>query len=241
MSLEKQDLSTWEKELEKEARTFVDKEIWELKAKNPMLPENVLRQRLKEQYLKEARMDELNDHIKNAFRIIQEEGGNYLSENEWNDLKNEIEKGFEIIRNLDEEILHEMSFLDMLGLTDKALGAIETIGRKKYQEKDFENGLSIYAFLTTLLQDHADLWYRLGILLQEKGDLERSIVAYDTAFELDGTEDKNVGPIVFSAECLKLLGRKAEANERLEKARELIHSNQSQSKWLESLNALSVC
>lgn len=221
-------------ELQEEAEAFADEKLVEEKLKNQLLPEQAMRERLIVKFKEAHMMTELNEHISNAVNIIWNEGQFYLDAEQWQSLQEEMERAKERVEAIvfDPET---MTFDEYLGLSNEAIELIELIGKSKFNESELASCLSLYAFLSTIKSMEPMLWYRLGIVLQECGDMERAIKAYDMSLEFN---PENIGVYIFSAECCQELGKQGDADIRLEQAEKLIEEQLAGQVWLEPLSIL---
>lgn len=224
----------WLKEIQNAANEYANQFFEEERQKNPYLPEEVIKARLSENFIEACSMSDLNEKISTAIQIIHNEGCNYLDPHSWNNLKKHLDISIERLHvvGFDPE---EMSFQELLGFDDETLSAVETIARKKFQQKKILDSLALYSFLSTVKGDHPVFWLRLGIVLQENNEFEKAIRAYDLCREFD---PQNIGAELYSAECHIALNNKEEASNRATEAFRLINEQLGEERWLAPLKAL---
>lgn len=224
----------FEEELERTANEYADSLLPEEVMTNKLLPEQAIRARLVDEFKTACKMETLNQHLSDAVKIICTEGKEFLDTPDWQELEKEMEQAASKVQEsaFDPET---MDFQEYLGLSNAAIARIEEIARKKYDQPDLQGAVSLYAFLTIIKGTSPVLWYRLGIILQESGDLERALQAYQMTLQLDPS---NIGACLFSAECCQDLGKLDDVEERLSYAEELINVKGEQERWGRSLEAL---
>lgn len=191
------------------------------------------REKYKNEFFEALEMEPLADALNQAVRDLIDEGGNVLDSKEYADLIDEIREA----ANTFDAFIEENSIPEILntatGFSLSALANIELIALDFFHRGQVENSINIYTLLTILDGNHADYWYKLGIGLQEVGNLEKALSAYACCHILD---PRNIGSYVFSAECYLKQDFRDDAKVELDLAEFWMTTEDPEGNWKDVIN-----
>jgi tetratricopeptide (TPR) repeat protein len=125
-----------------------------------------------------------------------------------------------------ENIPTHFSFKKLLGINEDIMNAIYTIGIEKFNEKDFNSSLSLFAFLTALNSANTDYLFRLGICSQKNENFDLALKAYEAALDLD---PELLAAMLFASDCCLAKKDQGQAAYYLKRAKEVAENQPSQS------------
>jgi len=229
--------SEYDQILEKLADQYAEMHCDDAVPGSEIFPPGYKKQRCKQEFKENLRMDELGEHLKVAVALLFNEAMQHLEEEESKILLSELQsakKAF-LELSLGDEI--PKILYPRLGFTKRGINAIDTIARKLYNQKEYAKAVSLNVLLTMLNGADSNYWYNLGICFQEAANYEKAILAYACCNELD---PKNVGASLFSAECNLRINHQAEAKVQFEKAETLVNSLPIKDPWDQLVSSLKV-
>lgn len=202
---------------------------------NPLVPEGVLVEKHKNDFLKATEMKEHRDLMFKASQIIYDEGKQLLSTEQWNILSTELNQAARKLVEIGEDIDFDLSLHSVLGFTPNGIKAIQKVMQTKFEEGKFEESLALNALLTTLCPEIPEYWLFLGISYQELENYQRALMAYAYCHILDV---ENIPAWVFSAECYIHEMLLDDAEIELLEAKRLIKQFHCEEVWKDSISDL---
>lgn len=179
----------------------------------------------------------INQYIETALTIFHDDGKLSLKEEEYNSACQNLAAAREILQNLDINKSIEPHLGKLLEISKETSGAFFKVAASKFKQREFEQSYSLFIFLTLLLPESYDCWYRLGIAAQQAEHYAEALRAYAVAlsFKADLFEAR-----IFSIECSLKLGQQADAEAELKEAQNLIqtHPNPAWTKLFEGAKTL---
>lgn len=198
----------------------------------PGLLSTAQRQERAQYELKEVlQMKELTHQIQEALTVICSEGQNYLSTKDYKKLMAEIRQSADILADLDLTNA-STNFKDVLHFSDAGMDSIANIAVAKFDEGQFSSCLALFTFLTLLMPDNSDYWFRAAIAAQHNLDDDLALKNYDIAIQL---APQLAGAHIFAVQCYLNKGLHAEAVEEFEKAKKIVNESHDAGPWKDLL------
>lgn len=140
------------------------------------------RAKLKAEITEALHFKELSQYVEAALNVLFRDGKKYLTEEQLNALLNTFSHADEHLAKPHE---HIENYQTVFHVSDAEMEAIERIAIENFNQKQFEDSLAIFIFLTTLHPNIAGYWHRAGITAQKAGALDLAIGFYSNSIELE--------------------------------------------------------
>lgn len=203
--------------------------------KNKLVSAEIRRKQLEAELRKELQFSEFEHSMITAVKIIRSEGQNLLTPAEFELVKTSLNTLSQQIQQLDLKNLDSERLNKALVTSPESLASILQIGIAKYNEKQLEESLSIFAFLATIDSQNADYWFRLGSVSEEMERYELAIKAYSAVNDL---APEFVDARIFKAKCYIHNNQHAHALEELPMIKSTLTSTHEEKKWEEYVKTI---
>ncbi|MBS0656448.1 MAG: tetratricopeptide repeat protein [Verrucomicrobia bacterium] len=211
---------------------YVDAALEETE-QNALIPRQVQRAKMKEELKAAAEIPELTVALATAFKIlIDEHNKQYVDADDYEAMVQQFRDAGEYLENIEHTTIEEEDIVSLLHFTSSTLRAIFKIAQGQYNENNLRECLSIFTLLSTLDAEHADYWYRLGIVAHQLEEYTLALKAFTKATRLNA---KILGSRVFLADIYVKLGSYEEAKAEFDQAVLLAEKETPEPFWLDLL------
>ncbi len=190
-------------------------------------------------YIKQYAMKELTEAIFTACDVIQAVGPQVLSPKAFQDLLDNWDEASDLIAKENSPPQDETrSYAQILKLKESSLESIVLIGEHEFREKEYENALDIFFFLTLIDPAVAEFPAKMGIVLSELDRHEEAIQAFNKSIAIN--------PDNIEIRLLRLLslieeGQKDLVLEELSSLKQTTAAKDDGGKWKKHLEAIENC
>lgn len=167
---------------------------------------------------------ELGKTVGLAYEILRKEGSIYLNTEENVILQESLDQFCEQLENVEIKELTDEKMNAALALSEKSKHLILKIGIEKFRQEKIEETLEILTFLTTIDEEEADYWYRLGLVAMKSGKYDLGLRAFTTTSDL---APDFIGGHLNAAECYLKIGKRLEADSALKEAKKCLKSEEA--------------
>lgn len=191
------DLSEWEEHfgglLEDEVDSYLDEHADELFHADPMRRQSTEAQKkqTKEELMRMFRLEDATELIDRALCLVRDMLPQRITQEAWEVCLEEFLTCDESLceffeKDANGEISHEdyIPIHQMLGISTTTLRHCYELGQWCYAEKDFEDGRSLFGFLTAVAPYMPEFWISLGMCHNQMGQYQEAVETYKTAQEL---------------------------------------------------------
>lgn len=179
---------------------------------------------------------EFDRHITEAITILWKEGSASLEKEEYSVLINSL---FALKKNLsllDLNELDDAKLQEVLKLPANCGEMILKIAIEKFNQKQYDESLSLLIFLTLVNPQDPDYWYRLGLVAKKCKNYPLALCALETTSEL--TPDF-IGSHIFAAYCYFEMQSRENAVAEFDRAKNL-YDIKMEEKWQQPLAHIEI-
>lgn len=204
-------------------------------SKNLLMAPEVRRAKMKMELIQEAKCSKLSSYVESAIAILRSEGKNYLDEEKYMLMNKTFENAYIILNKIDLTPPFIDNFQTLLEFSDDTIESIFNIAVIKHRELKYEDSLSLFILLLTLIPENSDYWYRAGMVAYECKKYELALDFYSVVSSLDPLF---IAPWIFSSECYLKLNSQVQAKSACEEAIKISAVSEIDDPWKEALSRL---
>lgn len=161
------------------------------------------------EYIKMLELTSFKARIQLAMELVQNQIKTFLQQDQFEQLFVELSFAGVILEQ------HPDREADELGVSRKTLELLCNFGKQCLQERKVREAAAIFTLCTVLERSRFIHWFLLGASLQELGEYQEAISAYETANQI--TEEEPLA-LLFLAECFLCVSDIQKAKLYLDKA-----------------------
>ncbi len=204
-------------------------------SENVFIPKSLQRSKYKKDLINDTQFLNLEISLNSAIDFLtnKNECQSYLSPEEHEEIVEQFSTISRYLEQIDFKRPLSKKLYSLLHITESCMESILKVGTAKYNDKDFETSMAIFALLSSLDNENGQYWYRHGIAAVQMGKLGLALQAF--AFTLYFNTEV-LGARLFSADCYLKMNQIDDAKAEIQEAKSIVEKISPEQIWIDLLS-----